>query len=54
MAIRRVGYTMPMSGAGIMSAGKTGIGGIKVSPKSILVASVIFILLVLIFGKIIV
>ncbi|MCD6279611.1 hypothetical protein J7J26_02470 [Candidatus Micrarchaeota archaeon] len=53
MALRRVGYQMPMGSAGMMSAGKTNIGGIKVSPKSVMIGSVIFILLILIIGKLI-
>lgn len=46
MAMKKVGYSMPSSMAGIMSAGKSEIGGIPIDPKMLLIAVLIFILLI--------
>lgn len=48
MTIRRVGYQTPTGMAGIMSPGKTTLGGIKIPPKLIIYGTVALILVIFI------
>ena len=46
MSLRRTSYSTPSGTAGILSVGKGTTGGIKMSPKVVLITAVVFIIVV--------
>lgn len=50
MSLRRTSYSTPSSTAGVLSVGKGTTGGIKMSPKFVMVVAIVFIVLVIILG----
>ncbi len=50
MAISRKSFSTPSSTAGILGVGSGSSGGIKMSPKFVLIAAIIFIIIVYVLG----
>ncbi|MCD6227144.1 hypothetical protein J7J90_01485 [Candidatus Micrarchaeota archaeon] len=53
MTIKKVGYKMPNSMAGVMGAGNMEIGGIPIDPKMFIIGVIFFIIIINVFNIII-